>query len=722
MDRASTPLEPGGRIQRLSFVRRPMLLLVAVFSALTLAFPASASPGEIPSGLIGDQVLAQESPIRMSARAGLAGFVDARRPIDLAVTIGADVLFIGNLEVRQGTSIVQIAVEVPAAGEKTYTVRLAPPVGSVQTRLRLFAEGVSDPAATTSLQLRAPQDETVVAVSGSPELIATIDEAAVAVTGSEIVTAAIDAAALEIGPYPAHYLVLNQPQALPEATRAWVTSGGRVIVADNAIAALELELGNPVLVGGSSVHTVGAGLVVSVPSLNALDVDDWSTLINPTRIVVAPRDAWQSPELQLMSAATSAGDQRIPGIPWLFAAVIGYAVLVGPVNFLVLRKLGRREFAWVTVPLLSLMAVAGFWLAGRERLQNTLVNHATVIFAAEDDPQARSAVAVAAGVGGEKTITVPSHWLAYAGSVNPEMMGGMPVAAAVARTDGNGEFRFALEQLGAAGVQGWWNPVASSSPDISATKSGAELVVDVTNDTGVEFWAWGVVATGRAQVAPEPLTVGGSGRVELVPGQTGANEFGTLGDAVIQARQLWNDPYIWAKLNLGYTADAMLDGSQTYFFGFTDQMSLPIQLDGRAMEVSGTTLIVTPVESEIGSLSSATSQLLNTGEASWIDFGPGYLSLSTDEMTIGWNLPTSSLGNPSLEVNNMFGEIPRRIDAYNWTTSSYEEVSAGDTLDLDLYRNPVGDVMVRARAFGDEDDPQFLELPMSPYAFTLEWN
>ncbi|HUP15833.1 MAG TPA: hypothetical protein VM848_07265, partial [Acidimicrobiia bacterium] len=196
MEPPSFLLEPTGGNQRLSFVRRPMLLLVAVFSAFALAFPAAASP----NGTSGLEVLAQESPIRMSARAGLAGFVDARRPIDLAVTIGADVLFIGNLEVRQGTSVVQIDVEVPAAGEKTYMVRLAPPVGSVQTRLRLFADGVTDPAATTNIQLRAPQDETVVAVVGSPELIATIDEAAVAVTGAEIVTAAVDAAALEIGP------------------------------------------------------------------------------------------------------------------------------------------------------------------------------------------------------------------------------------------------------------------------------------------------------------------------------------------------------------------------------------------------------------------------------------------------------------------------------------------------------------------------------------------
>jgi hypothetical protein len=691
-----------------------MLLLVAGLSVFSLAFPAVASNTS--------EVLAQESPIRMSVRAGLAGFVDARRPIDLAVTIGADVLFIGNLEVRQGTSIVQIDVEVPAAGEKTYMVRLAPPVGSVQTRLRLFADGVTDPAATTNIQLRAPQDETVVAVIGTPELIATIDEAAVAVTGAEIVTAAVDAAALEMGPYPARYLILDQAQVLPEATRSWIASGGRVIVADDGVSALELELGSPIVVGGQSVHTVGAGMVIAVPSLTSLEVDEWSTLINPTRIVVAPRDVWQSPELQLMSAATSAGDQRIPGIPWLFAAVIGYAVLVGPVNFLVLRKVGRREFAWVTVPVLSLLAVAGFWLAGRERLQNTLVNHATVILADEDDPQARSAVAVAAGVGGEKTVTVPSHWLAYPGSVNLEMMGGLPVASAVARTDGNGEFRFSLEQLGAAGVQGWWNPVASQSPEISAVMGEAELVVDVTNDTDLEFWAWGIVATGRAQVAPEPLTVGGSGRAEVVPGRSGANEFGTLGDAVIQARQLWNDPYIWSKLNLGYTADAMLEGSNTYFFGFTDQMTVPIQLDGRAVEVSGTTLIVIPIESAIGPLGTATSHLVNTGEASWIDFGPGYLSLSTDEMTVGWNLATTSQGDPSLEVNNMFGEIPRRIDAYNWTTASYDEVSAGDTLDLDLYRSGIGDVMVRARAFDDDDDPQFMELPMSPYAFTLEWS
>ena len=709
-------MEPGRQIQRLRFVRRLVVVSVVVLSSCFLVFSAISVSASADGG-----VLAQDSPIRMTARAGLAGFVDARRPIDLAVTIGADVLFTGNLEVRQGNAILQIPVEVPAAGEKTYMVRLAPPVGSVQTRLRLFADGVSDPAATTNLQLRAPLDETVVAVSGPAELAATIDEATVAVTGSEIVTAEIDDAVLESGPYPANYLVLDQGLALPEATRAWVDAGGRVIVAADDLGALELDLGTAVQGEGRAFHTVGAGLVVAVPSITALGVDDWSTLINPTRILIAPREAWQSPELQLMQAATSAGDQRIPAIPWLFAAVIGYAVLVGPINFLLLRKLGRREMAWVTVPALSLLAVAGFWFAGRERLQNTLVNHATVVLAEDGNTEARTAVAVAAGVGGDKTVKVPSDWLSYAGSLSPEIMGGMPIASAVASTAGNGEFRFSLEQLGAAGVQGWWNPGASTSPDVTAAMENQELVVEVSNDTGLEYWAWGVVARGRAQVAPEGLAPGENGRTEVVPG-SGPSEFGALGDAVIQARQLWNDPFIWAKLNLGFTADSMLQGVNTYFFGFTDQLTIPVEVDGRSMDVAGTTLIVIPIESGPESDGAATSHLLNTGDASWVDFGPGYLSLSTAEMTVGWNLPSDSQSDPSLEVSNMFGEIPRRIDAYNWTTSSYDEVVVGDVLDLDLYRNDIGDVMVRARAFDEDDDPQFLELPMTPYAFLLEWD
>jgi hypothetical protein len=691
-------------------VRRPILSL-ALTGFLTL--PA----------LVGS---AQDAgPVRLSARAGLAGYVDARRPVELAVTISADVLFAGTLEVRQGSSTLQLSVEVPAAGEKTYSVRLAPPVGSVQTRLRLFPRGSEEPTATASIQLRAPQDQTVVAVAAPAEVLASVADADVGVTGGEIITAEIDAAVLERGPHPARYLILDPAQPLPSSTREWVRSGGRVIAPIDELGLLEVELGEPLRDGGGIIYRFGSGLVMGVPDMRELDSTGWSALITPTPLELAPRDVWQSPETQLMQAATSAGDQRIPAIPWLFAAVIGYAVVVGPLNFVVLRKLGRRELAWVTVPMLSLVALAGFWLLGRQRLETTLVNHATVIMAAADEAPARTAVAVAAGRGGDKSITVPAEWLSYLGAISPELAGGFPITPAVATTDGSGEFHFKLEQLGVAGVQAAWEAGAIDVPDVTASRDGARLAIEVRNDTGLEYWAWGIVSRGRASVSSGTLPPGGDGQAAVVPGQSGMNEFGTVGDAVIQARQLWNDPFIWNKLSpLGYTATTLLDDRDSYFFGFTDQYTVPVVLDGRATSVAGTSLVVIPVDAgtDVGSAPGAiTGHLLDSGDATWIDFGPGYLSVSSEEMTVGWSLSDVPGEDPALQVSNVFGELPRRLDAYNWVTGSYDEVQRGDALDLDFYRSLLGEVVVRARAFEEEDPDQFVEVPMTPYAFTLEW-
>jgi hypothetical protein len=83
-----------------------------------LAFPLSAGFALILSTSWATTSLAQttepDGPIAMEASAGLANYVDGRGPVDLAVTISADVLFAGNLEVRQTASLIMVPVEVPA--------------------------------------------------------------------------------------------------------------------------------------------------------------------------------------------------------------------------------------------------------------------------------------------------------------------------------------------------------------------------------------------------------------------------------------------------------------------------------------------------------------------------------------------------------------------------------------------------------------------------------
>ena len=105
--------------------------------------------------------------------------------------------------------------------------------------------------------------------------------------------------------------------------------------------------------------------MITVAAISAFDAEQWAKILRPSPVEVAFRDTWQTPDQQLMSSATAATDQRVPELPWLLAAVILLAVVLGPVNMLVLKRLHRRELAWITIPAISLLALAGFWVALR---------------------------------------------------------------------------------------------------------------------------------------------------------------------------------------------------------------------------------------------------------------------------------------------------------------------------------------------------------------------
>jgi hypothetical protein len=49
----------------------------------------------------------------------------------------------------------------------------------------------------------------------------------------------------------------------------------------------------------------------------------------------------------------------------LFLLLLGYIILVGPVNWVVLRKLDRREWAWFVIPAVAVLLTAGFFAYGR---------------------------------------------------------------------------------------------------------------------------------------------------------------------------------------------------------------------------------------------------------------------------------------------------------------------------------------------------------------------
>lgn len=76
---------------------------------------------------------------------------------------------------------------------------------------------------------------------------------------------------------------------------------------------------------------------------------------------------WGSSEWRIQQALQRIPDWGLPSVWTIGLLLLGYLALVGPVNYLVLRRLDRREWGWITVPALSLAFLGGVYLMGSGR-------------------------------------------------------------------------------------------------------------------------------------------------------------------------------------------------------------------------------------------------------------------------------------------------------------------------------------------------------------------
>jgi hypothetical protein len=83
----------------------------------------------------------------------------------------------------------------------------------------------------------------------------------------------------------------------------------------------------------------------------------------------------------------------LPSIEGLLVLLLGYILLIGPVNYLVLRRLDRREWAWVTMPLLVVgFTVAAFAIGFVLRGTDVIVNQVALVRAAPGTDAAQAQV------------------------------------------------------------------------------------------------------------------------------------------------------------------------------------------------------------------------------------------------------------------------------------------------------------------------------------------
>ena len=223
---------------------------------------------------------------------------------------------------------------------------------------------------------------------------------------------------------------LSTPQR--DALRGWIAGGGRLVIAggtagpktlsafpdsllpyrpvvttDVPAASLSGILGQippdatalPALsgsmIGGRTLAAVGDQVVAAERPYGSGSV----TLIgfDPTVDWIAKTDTSGSLWRRLLPARTSGGltfsddsmlvnavsqlpTLALPPITGLLALLVAYIVLIGPINYLVLKRLDRREWAWVTMPILIVVFAAGAYAYGAVlRGSDVIVNEIAIV-------------------------------------------------------------------------------------------------------------------------------------------------------------------------------------------------------------------------------------------------------------------------------------------------------------------------------------------------------
>ena len=102
----------------------------------------------------------------------------------------------------------------------------------------------------------------------------------------------------------------------------------------------------------------------------------WRRLI-PTR---SAGTAGSGDDSQIVQAASQLPSLALPPVGGMIGLLALYIVLIGPVNYLVLKRLDKREWAWVTMPILILAFAAGAYGFGSLlRGSSVIVNEAAIV-------------------------------------------------------------------------------------------------------------------------------------------------------------------------------------------------------------------------------------------------------------------------------------------------------------------------------------------------------
>jgi hypothetical protein len=426
---------PSTRFRLTSRVIRvvAILALALPIGAATVAARAALAAVPPPAGLTFEAAVLLDGHTRVGSWMAIGVHLKNDGPPiagELRMTGGA-----------QGKTRFGTLVDIPTQSDKTYWLYAQPPGFGREIEISLVTGASTIATTTAKFQTHDPTQLIVGIVAERPGDIITDLDLLPNFNNVKPVTVALDPAGLPTRVQAWGTLDrlvwqdvdssrLDEEQLA--AMRGWIAGGGRLIIAggttgpaslaafpdailpyrptattDVAPSSLNALLGEvprgatdlPALagsltegrslasVGDQSVaaeRTYGSGKVTIVgfdPTaawLKGTSVAEnlWRRLI-PTRSSGGPVAGDDS---QIVQAASQLPSLALPPIGGLVALLGGYILLIGPINYLVLRRLDKREWAWVTMPaLIVAFAVGAYGFGTLLRGSDLIINEVAIV-------------------------------------------------------------------------------------------------------------------------------------------------------------------------------------------------------------------------------------------------------------------------------------------------------------------------------------------------------
>ncbi|MBI2918342.1 MAG: hypothetical protein HYY01_10145 [Chloroflexi bacterium] len=316
----------------------------------------------------------------------------------------------------------------------------------------------------------------------------------------------------------------------------------------------------------------------------------------------------------LYNAVINLPSLEAPSTRLLIGLIAGYILLVGPINFLLLRRLRRATLAWATVPALVLVFSGGtYFLAVQAKGNDVKVSAINVVHWMPHSEWAR--VHKAAGVfvprEGDYTVDMPGKGLLssmlpydyrYSGGAGP--VGPGDAGLSIRQTEDGSQAR--LSNMSMWTAQALWTESVERVPerlDADLYIEGDRLKGTVTNGTGMAIEGiWLGTGSGAADLGT--LAPGGTASVDVPLTSTSARSADDLLQRIQSSNPAVNSPVeARRRERLTQALQAAIQGAyehgpdraQALLVGWSDNAPLGVEVNGRQPSGSALTVLVQPV-------------------------------------------------------------------------------------------------------------------------------